>query len=74
MLGLKSQILELELHTVRIRLTAGLVNRAARGELALNLPVGLIRDPQGIVYKDLNGEVQNRLILIFEPKNGSCRP
>jgi DNA invertase Pin-like site-specific DNA recombinase len=66
LLGLKGQISELELHTIRMRLTAGLLNKAERGELALSLPVGLVRDPQGIVHKDPNREVQDRLILIFE--------
>lgn len=66
LLGLKGQISELELHTIRMRLTAGLLNKAERGELALNLPVGLVRDPQGIVHKDPNREVQHRLTLIFE--------
>src|SRR3954452_20457689 len=34
LLGLKGQISELELHTIRARLTAGLLSKAARGELA----------------------------------------
>ena len=38
LLGLKGQISELELHTIRGRLTAGLLNKARRGELALVLP------------------------------------
>ena len=41
LLGLKGQISELELHTIRGRLTAGILNKAERGELALTLPVGL---------------------------------
>ena len=40
LLGLKGQLSELELHTIRARMTAGLLNKAARGELALTLPVG----------------------------------
>jgi DNA invertase Pin-like site-specific DNA recombinase len=65
LLGLKGQISELELHTIRARLTAGLLNKAERGELALTLPVGLIRDPTGVVHKDPNREVQSRLELVF---------
>lgn len=65
LLGLKGQISELELHTIRARLTAGILNKAQRGELALTLPVGLERDDNGIVNKDPNIEVQNRLALIF---------
>ena len=56
---------ELELHTIHTRLTAGLLNKAERGELALTLPVGLERDPSGVVHKDPNVEVQSRLELIF---------
>ncbi|MBO0783410.1 MAG: recombinase family protein [Ktedonobacteraceae bacterium] len=42
--GLKGQLSELELHTIRARMTAGLLNKAQRGELALPLPVGFVRD------------------------------
>jgi DNA invertase Pin-like site-specific DNA recombinase len=65
LLGLKGQLSELELHTIRARMTAGLLNKAQRGELALSLPVGLIRDEIGKVQKDPNREVQDRLDLIF---------
>jgi DNA invertase Pin-like site-specific DNA recombinase len=64
-LGLKGLISELELHTIRARLTAGLLNKAARGELALALPVGLVRDPSGTVTKHPNREVQSRIDLLF---------
>ncbi len=66
LLGLKGTISELELHTIRSRLTAGLIAKAKRGELALNLPVGLVRDPSGVVLKEPNIAVQERLSLIFE--------
>ena len=65
LLGLKGQLSELELQTIRTRLTAGLLHKAERGELALTLPVGLVRDRSGIVLKDPNREVQSRLALIF---------
>jgi DNA invertase Pin-like site-specific DNA recombinase/uncharacterized membrane protein len=65
LLGLKGQLSELELHTMRNRMTAGLVNKAQRGELALTLPVGLIRDKQGIVYKEPHQGVQKCLEMIF---------
>jgi DNA invertase Pin-like site-specific DNA recombinase len=64
-LGLKGLIAELELHTLRARLTAGLLNKAQRGELALTLPVGLIRDALGRVLKHPDQEVQHRLELVF---------
>jgi DNA invertase Pin-like site-specific DNA recombinase len=66
LLGLKGTISELELHTIRSRLTAGLLAKAERGELALNLPTGLVRDPSGIVVKDPNTEVRERLELVFQ--------
>src|SRR5919204_2226521 len=65
LLGLKGQLSELELHTIRARMTAGLLNKAERGELALTLPVGLVRDALGRVVKDPNREVQDRLALVF---------
>jgi DNA invertase Pin-like site-specific DNA recombinase len=64
-LGLKGLIAELELHTIRARLTAGLLNKAGRGELALTLPSGLVRDPLGRVVKHPDREVQSRTELVF---------
>jgi DNA invertase Pin-like site-specific DNA recombinase len=65
LLGLKGQLSELELHTIRARMTAGLLNKAKRGELALQLPVGLLRQDDGTVLKDSNREVQERIDLVF---------
>jgi DNA invertase Pin-like site-specific DNA recombinase len=65
LLGLKGQLSEMELYTIRARMTAGLLNKAQRGELALILPVGLVRDVDGVVRKEPNLEVQQRLELIF---------
>src|SRR5262252_8110540 len=64
-LGLKGLISELELHTLRARLTAGLRNKAQRGELALSLPVGLVRDLAGRVVKHPDREVRERIDLVF---------
>jgi DNA invertase Pin-like site-specific DNA recombinase len=65
LLGIKGQLSELELHTIRARMTAGLLNKAQRGDLALPLPVGLLHSPNQQVVKDPNIEVQNRLRLVF---------
>jgi DNA invertase Pin-like site-specific DNA recombinase len=65
-LGLKGLIAELELYTLRSRLTAGLLQKAQRGELALTLPTGLVRQPTGQVVKHPDLEVQHRLELVFE--------
>jgi DNA invertase Pin-like site-specific DNA recombinase len=64
-LGLKGLISELELHTLRRRMTDGLLNKARRGELALPLPVGLARDALGQVHKHPDQEVQSRIDLVF---------
>ena len=64
-LGLKGLISELELHTIRARLTAGILSKAQRGELALPLPVGLVRDPFERVLKHPDREVQGRIDLVF---------
>lgn len=66
LLGLKGQISELELHTIRARLTAGIFSKAQRGELGLTLPTGLVRLDSGIVVKHPSLEVQQRIELIFE--------
>lgn len=66
LLGLKGQISELELHTLRCRLNAGLQQKALRGELAQVLPAGLQRDEAGVVRKHPDQEVQARLHLVFD--------
>lgn len=65
LLGLKGQISELDLHTIRARLLAGKLSKAERGELALSLPVGLVRLEDGRVQKHPDREVQDRIDLIF---------
>jgi DNA invertase Pin-like site-specific DNA recombinase len=42
LLGMKGMLSEAELHVLRARLTGGIRNKAARGELRTGLPVGLI--------------------------------
>lgn len=66
LLGLKGQLAEVELSTIRARMTAGLLNKAKRGELALQLPTGLVRDNHGVVHKDPHLEVQTAIDLVFK--------
>jgi DNA invertase Pin-like site-specific DNA recombinase len=66
LLGLKGQISELELHTLRNRLHAALQQKAERGDLAQQLPAGLIRDEAGVVHKDPHQEIQSRITLVFD--------
>jgi len=65
LLGLKGTLSAWELHTLRARMTAGLLNQAARGDLALTLPTGRERDAQGHVHNDANLEVQARLLVVL---------
>lgn len=65
LLGLKGQLSEFELHTIRSRLNAGLLNKAQRGDLTLPLPIGFVRQPDGQVLKDPNQEIQDRISLVF---------
>jgi DNA invertase Pin-like site-specific DNA recombinase len=65
LLGLKGTLSEMERHTIRARLTAGLLHKAKRGDLALALPMGLVRDQCGQVQKTPNLDVQHCLELIF---------
>lgn len=66
LLGIKGQLSELELHTIRARMHTGLLNKAKRGELAQGLPVGLVRDEIDRVVKVPDREVQQRLDLVFD--------
>lgn len=65
LLGLKGAISELELHTLRGRLTAGILSKAQRGELRLTLPTGLVRLDDDRVLLHPDQEVRDRLALVF---------
>jgi DNA invertase Pin-like site-specific DNA recombinase len=66
LLGLKGAISELELHTLRGRLIAGIISKAERGELALTLPTGLVRRDDGCVEQHPDQEIRDRILLIFD--------
>jgi DNA invertase Pin-like site-specific DNA recombinase len=66
LLGLKGAISELEMHTLRGRLTAGILSKAERGELALTLPTGLVRRDDDGVDKHPDQEVRDRIVLVFD--------
>ena len=66
LLGIKGQLAELELNTIKNRLIAGRDNKAKRGELTMKLPVGFIRNDQKKVEKDPNLEVQNIINFLFK--------
>jgi len=66
LLGLKGTLSEWERHPMKARMTAGLLQKAERGELALSLPTGLVRNGRGEVIKISNLEAQARIALVFE--------
>ena len=66
LLGVKGTLAAWELHTIRARMTAALLTKAARGDLALTLPTGCERDAQGRVHKAPPLEVPARLTFVFE--------
>ena len=60
-LGLKGAIAEYELHLIRARLGGGLRNKAKRGELEQNLPVGLDRDENGQIALSADEQVRHAI-------------
>jgi DNA invertase Pin-like site-specific DNA recombinase len=65
LLGIKGHISEAELHSLRLRLDAGRLSKARRGELVHHLPTGLLRDSDGQVHFDPDTCVQARIRLVF---------
>src|SRR2546427_12961260 len=66
LLGLKGTLSEWERHSMKARLTAGLIHKSQRGQWALTLPTGLVRTSPGTVQKIPQQEAQARLSLVFE--------
>jgi hypothetical protein len=56
---------EAELHSLRLRLDAGRLSKAKRGELSQQLATGYVRDADGAVRLDPDQAVQDRIRLIF---------
>jgi len=65
LLGLKGTLGAAELHSLRLRLDAGRLSKAKRGELVHHLPTGLVRDADGSVHFHPDQAVQARLRLVF---------
>jgi DNA invertase Pin-like site-specific DNA recombinase len=66
LLGLKGTMSEAELHLIRSRLDGGLRNKAKRGELELNLPIGLDRDEDGRIVLSADEQVRHAIVRVFE--------
>ena len=64
LLGMKGIVSEVELHTLRGRLIAGVQQKAQRGDLALALPAGLPRQEDGDVVKDPDRAVQHAITCV----------
>ena len=65
LLGLSGIMSEAELHQIKIRLHQGERQKAARGELRMPLPAGLVQTREGTVTFHPDEEVQTRLRLVF---------
>lgn len=65
LLGLKGTMSEAELHSLRLRLDAGRLSKAKRGELVHHLPTGLVRADDGAVAFDPDVCVQDRIRLVL---------
>ncbi|HEU5423355.1 MAG TPA: recombinase family protein, partial [Nitrolancea sp.] len=74
-LGLKGTLFAAELHILRARMRGGLLNKARRGALALRLPVGYRRLPDGTVVLEPDEAVRGVLATVFSqfPQLGSAR-
>jgi excisionase family DNA binding protein len=74
-LGLKGTMAEFELHLIRARLGGGLRNKAKRGELEQNLPVGLDRDETGTITLSADEQVRHTIerVLCLWRRLGSAR-
>jgi excisionase family DNA binding protein len=64
-LGLKGTMSEAELHLIRHRLTAGLLHKAAKGELRQGLPVGYDYDGTGAVVMSPDEAVREAIAIVF---------
>ena len=65
LLGLKGTMSAAELHSLRLRLDAGRLSKARRGELVQQLPTGLLRTDEGVIL-DPDESIQCRIRLIFK--------
>jgi DNA invertase Pin-like site-specific DNA recombinase len=67
LLGMKGTMSEAELHILRARLHGGIRTKAARGELRIGLPIGLVwGEADGQILKHPDEAVRGVLTAIFE--------
>jgi len=65
MLELKGSLGGQELRMLKDRMTAGLWNKAKRGELFLNIPAGYVKTTDGKLEKDPNQRIQKIIESVF---------
>lgn len=66
LLGLKGTMSEAELHVLRARLRGGILNKARRGELKVQLPIGFVYCPDDKVILDPDQQIRQALSLLFQ--------
>jgi DNA invertase Pin-like site-specific DNA recombinase len=66
LLGVKGTLFAAELHILQARMHGALMNKARRGELAVALPVGYRRRPDGTVVQDPDDAVRLAVAMVFE--------
>ena len=65
-LGLKGIIAELELHTMKVRLERNRLNKAQRGELFHDVPVGYVLNEQGLPELDPDESARHVMKTFFQ--------
>lgn len=66
LLGLKGQLAEFELKTIKSRMLAGKMHKVKKGELYLDYPSGYVKSPLGKIEIDPNKDVYESVKLVFE--------
>lgn len=66
LLGLKGQLAEFELKTIRSRMRAGFINKVKKGEAYVSIPVGYVKSAFGGIEMDPNTDVRESIKLVFE--------
>jgi DNA invertase Pin-like site-specific DNA recombinase len=66
LLGLKGTMSEAELHVLKARLQGGIRNKARRGALEMQPPIGLVYDATGAVVLDPDQQIQATVRMVFD--------
>ena len=66
LLGLKGTMSEAELHVLTSRLRGGMINKARRGDLKMDIPTGFVFDNNDKIVLDPDKQVQEAIHLFFQ--------